>query len=162
MGGEHCGDHRLISVSPGANRPKQSSEVFNGTRPHRLVYSSMTTPPAHAPAADRPSTDSYPDINAPDDDGLNVGLVIEEEVRAVALPETPQARMGLPCNVGRTEQRFRLFFGTGLLAVAAFAPVSRGWKIGLATIGAAELITGTLRYCPVSQALGINTCRGDE
>jgi hypothetical protein len=66
------------------------------------------------------------------------------------------------CNVGHTEQKLRLAAGTALLATAAFAPLSRGWRIGLATLAVAELATGAARYCPVSQLLGINTCEDQE
>ena len=74
---------------------------------------------------------------------------------------TPLARMSR-CNVGRTEQKFRIGAGAALLSAAAFAPISLGWRIGLGMLGAGELITGITRYCPLSEALGINTCRGDE
>ena len=94
--------------------------------------------------------------------GATVAIAVGEEVNFLAQPEPPQRPFGLTCNVGRTEQKFRLGAGAALLAVAAFAPVSRGWKIGLSILGASELITGSLRYCPVSQVLGINTCRGSE
>ncbi len=67
--------------------------------------------------------------------------------------------IGRPCNVGRSEQKLRLAAGTALLAAAAFAPLGRGWRIGLAAAGVAELVTGAIRYCPISQLLGVNTCR---
>lgn len=66
------------------------------------------------------------------------------------------------CNVGRTEQMLRIGVGSALLTAAAFAPVSRGWRIGFALVGVVELVTGAIRYCPVNQALGINTCAEDE
>jgi hypothetical protein len=97
-----------------------------------------------------------------DSESPTVAIAVGEEVNFLAEPEPPQRPFGLTCNVGRTEQKFRLGAGAALLAVAAFAPVSRGWKIGLGILGASELITGSLRYCPVSQALGINTCHGSE
>jgi hypothetical protein len=68
----------------------------------------------------------------------------------------------LPCNVGAGERTFRFVAGGALLAAAAFAPVGRGWRFGLMGLGAMEVITGALRYCPISHALGINTCRADE
>ena len=67
-----------------------------------------------------------------------------------------------PCNVGRTEQTIRLVTGGALLTAAALAPLGRGWRIGLAVLGVAEIVTGATRYCPINQALGINTCRADE
>ena len=106
---------------------------------------------------------SYPDTleagSTNDDFGTNVGEQISAKFQApVEADFSPNQR----CNVGRMEQKFRLGAGTALLAAAAFAPLSRGWRIGLAAFGAAELITGSTRYCPVSNLLGINTCRADE
>jgi hypothetical protein len=66
------------------------------------------------------------------------------------------------CNVGRAEQKFRLAAGAALLAGAAFFPLKNGWRIGLGVAGVFQLITGSIRYCPVSHALGINTCSTAE
>ena len=106
--------------------------------------------------------------NTPQDDfGINVGEQVAEKMESLAY--TPRADDRFParrdtgaCNVGRTEQKFRIGAGTSLLAVAAFAPLSRGWRIGLAAAGLAQLLTGTTRHCPVSQMLGINTCKAGE
>jgi hypothetical protein len=118
----------------------------------------MTTPNSSTP-----TVDVNRDIAASDDFSANAGTVGEEQMHFVAEPERRFApENGLVRNVGRTEQKFRLIAGTAMLAAAAFAPVSRGWSMGLAVLGAAELITGATRYCPVSQALGINTCRDFE
>jgi hypothetical protein len=122
------------------------------------VYQQMTTPNSSSPTVDINS-----DGPAADDFGTNVGAVLEEQIHFVAEPEPGELQeTGTRCNVGRTEQKVRLVAGTAMLAAAAFAPVSSGWKIGLAVLGAAELITGATRYCPVSQALGINTCQRSE
>jgi hypothetical protein len=61
-------------------------------------------------------------------------------------------------NVGRTEQIVRLTAGAALVGAAAFAPLSRGWRIALGTLGATQLLTGSMNYCPLWQALGVNTC----
>jgi hypothetical protein len=114
----------------------------------------MTTPNSSAP-----TVDLHANAMASDDSGPKVGDMIGNKVNYARETLTP---LGLRCNVGRAEQNFRVGAGAALLATAAFAPVSRGWRIGLAALGAAELITGALRYCPVSEALGINTCRQDE
>lgn len=93
---------------------------------------------------------------AADELNINVGEKIAEQLNVrddTALAQTSR------CNVGRTEKKFRLGAGTALLAAAAFAPVSRGWRIGFAVVGIAELVTGAIRYCPVNQAFGIDTCR---
>lgn len=103
------------------------------------------------------------DGTATDEFGTNVG-----EALAAKFDFEPQLwaeeDMGESsrCNVGRTEQKFRIVTGGALLAIAAFAPLGRGWRIGLAVLGAAELATGAMRYCPINQALGINTCREEE
>jgi hypothetical protein len=100
--------------------------------------------------------------------GTNVGEMIDRQldVRPEQMnteeAEPSQPMQSSRCNVGKTEQKFRLGAGAALLAAAAFAPVSRGWRIGFAVLGAAELVTGTTRYCPVSKMLGINTCRPGE
>jgi hypothetical protein len=97
-----------------------------------------------------------------DDAGPVISVIAEEEVSIATQPWSQQYGRNRRCNVGRTEQKFRIGGGLALLAAAAFAPLDRGWRIGLAVLGAAEVITGTTRYCPVSQLLGINTCRADE
>lgn len=122
-------------------------------------YTGMNTTTDPITAAELPTAES-----SADQFGINVGEQIESRMQSQAQePQrfeetTPSSR----CNVGRTEQKYRLAAGTALLATAAFAPLSRGWRIGLAALGVAELITGSTRYCPVSQLLGINTCQRDE
>jgi hypothetical protein len=120
----------------------------------------MTTPNSNTPA--KPNIDLQADAMASDDARASAGDMISRPANYAGEPLKMQRPMGLPCNVGRTEQKFRLGTGTALLAAAAFAPVSRGLQIGLAAVGVAELITGSLRYCPVSQALGINTCQAER
>lgn len=97
-----------------------------------------------------------------DEFGTNVGELIAEKVNLV--PEAAETNLASTsrCNVGYTEQKIRIGVGTALLAAAAFAPVSRGWRIGLGVFGAAEILTGALRYCPVSQLVGVNTCSDGE
>ncbi|WP_088226570.1 DUF2892 domain-containing protein [Desulfosporosinus sp. FKB] len=56
------------------------------------------------------------------------------------------------CNVGNTEQIVRIIIGTIIVLLGlAF----RSWW-GL--IGLLGIATGLLRYCPVSNILGISTC----
>lgn len=127
----------------------------------------MTTSNTVEPAVTTP-----PDPRPAEDFGTSLGEVLSQETetppaQALAVAEEPRflessSTTGRRCNVGRTEQKFRLAMGAGLITAAAFAPLSRGWRIALGVAGAAELITGSLRYCPVSQLFGINTCRGDE
>lgn len=44
------------------------------------------------------------------------------------------------------------------MAFALFAKVGRRKRALLLSLGAVQLITGLSRYCPLNQALGINTC----
>ena len=62
-------------------------------------------------------------------------------------------------NVGGWDRNLRLILGAGALLACLAAPMRRSWKIGLLTFAASELLTGTTRYCPVNEALGINTSR---
>lgn len=64
------------------------------------------------------------------------------------------------CNVGQTEQIIRISTGVALITAAAVAPINRGLRLGMAAVGMMELITGSTRYCPLWQSLGINTNRG--
>jgi hypothetical protein len=132
----------------------------------------MTTFPTSSP-----TTSLEPEANPEQQPvfGTNLGERIEEQMPAAPDLSTSQPAPSADheptfeeriahsrCNVGRTEQKVRLVAGTALLAAAAFAPMSRGWRIGLAAFGIAELVTGATRYCPVSQLLGVNTCREER
>ncbi len=66
-------------------------------------------------------------------------------------------------NVGGFDRTGRIVIGI-VLAVAALASahVAMGWRIGALVIAAIALITAGARYCPVNQALGINTAEGKE
>ena len=101
----------------------------------------------------------FAETEGSEDFSTNVGMLLEEEVGFTTSPVREETSR---CNVGRTEQKLRWAAGAALLGAAAFAPLSRGWRIGLGVLGVAEIITGTTRYCPASQLLGINTCRADE
>lgn len=62
----------------------------------------------------------------------------------------------MKCNVGRTEQIIRIVVGA-IILVVGFA-LGSWWGI----IGLLPILTGALRYCPVSDALGISTCKVEE
>ncbi len=62
----------------------------------------------------------------------------------------------MKCNVGRTEQIVRILVGIGVVLAGLYF---RSWW-GL--IGIIPIITGSIRYCPLSDVLGISTCRVDE
>ncbi len=65
-------------------------------------------------------------------------------------------------NVGRNESKVRILLGVACLGAACTVERLGGWRWLLAASGAAELITGLTRYCPVNQALGIDNTQGDE
>lgn len=58
----------------------------------------------------------------------------------------------MKCNVGRTEQIVRVVIGTVIVLIGVYF---RSWW-GL--IGLVPIITGAIRYCPISAVLGISTC----
>ncbi len=60
-------------------------------------------------------------------------------------------------NVGGWDRNTRWILGTGALVAGLIAPVRRSWRIGLLAFAATELVTAGTRYCPVNQALGVNT-----
>lgn len=64
----------------------------------------------------------------------------------------------MKCNVGMAEQSIRI--GAGLLAVgigllAGLSSTIAGVILG---VGAILLITGIVRFCPLSALFGISTC----
>jgi len=58
----------------------------------------------------------------------------------------------MKCNVGITEQIVRIVIGVVIVLLGVYF---RSWW-GL--IGLVPIITGSIRYCPVSDVLGITTC----
>jgi hypothetical protein len=62
------------------------------------------------------------------------------------------------CNVGGTDRTIRLAAGVTALGLGLFGPMSRTGRIIALTVGASALFSGITRYCPINQALGINTC----
>jgi hypothetical protein len=64
----------------------------------------------------------------------------------------------MKCNVGGTERSIRI--GAGLLAmgIGLFAGLSSTIAGVVLGVGAILLITGTVRFCPLSALFGINTC----
>ena len=61
----------------------------------------------------------------------------------------------MKCNVGKTEQIIRISIGIGIIL---FGLYFRSWW---GIIGIIPIITGSIRYCPLSDVLGISTCRID-
>ncbi len=62
-------------------------------------------------------------------------------------------------NVGRLDRDIRLIVGAAALVTGLTVPLPRGWRIGLFSLAASNLITAATQYCPINQALGINTDR---
>jgi len=58
----------------------------------------------------------------------------------------------MKCNVGKTEQIVRIVIGVAIVFLGLYF---RSWW---GVIGLVPIITGLIRYCPVSDALGISTC----
>jgi len=62
----------------------------------------------------------------------------------------------MKCNVGGTERFIRLVVGAIMLFLGLY--LRSWWGI----IGLVPLITGAIRYCPISDLLGISTCKVDN
>ena len=60
-------------------------------------------------------------------------------------------------NVGGWDRNTRWILGGGAVIASLVAPVRLPWRIGLLLFGASELMTAGTRYCPLNEALGINT-----
>ena len=58
----------------------------------------------------------------------------------------------MKCNVGGTEQIIRIVIGVSIVLIGLY--FSNWWGI----IGLVPIITGLIRYCPISNLLGISTC----
>jgi hypothetical protein len=65
-------------------------------------------------------------------------------------------------NVGGMDRDVRLLGGGFLVAMGIFSDLGAGWRIGAAALGVMELTTAFSRYCPVNQAMGINTADPKE
>ena len=61
----------------------------------------------------------------------------------------------MKCNIGGTERFIRLVVGVIMLFLGLY--LRSWWGI----IGLVPLITGAIRYCPISAVLGISTCKAD-
>jgi len=61
----------------------------------------------------------------------------------------------MKCNIGRTERFIRLVVGAIILFLGLH--FRTWWGI----IGLVPIITGAIRYCPISALLGISTCKVD-
>ncbi len=65
----------------------------------------------------------------------------------------------MECNVGGADRAARAAAGAGLLTASALAEAGTGWKALMAGLGAIGVVTAAIRYCPVNELLGVDTCR---
>lgn len=59
----------------------------------------------------------------------------------------------MKCNVGGTERIIRITIGGVILLSGLY------YKSWWGIIGLAPIITGAIRYCPLSAVLGVSTCK---
>jgi sulfite exporter TauE/SafE len=62
----------------------------------------------------------------------------------------------MKCNVGDTERMIRIIAGTLILLLGLY------FKSWWGVIGLIPIITGAVRYCPVSAILGVSTCEANK
>ena len=62
----------------------------------------------------------------------------------------------MKCNIGKTEQTIRIVMGIVILLIGLYF---RSWW---GVIGIVPIITGAIRYCPLSDVLGVSTCKEDK
>lgn len=65
----------------------------------------------------------------------------------------------MQCNVGGADRAVRLGFGAALLGAGSFAEMSARVRLASFLAGAIAVGTASIRYCPASALLGVNTCR---
>jgi hypothetical protein len=64
----------------------------------------------------------------------------------------------MECNVGGVEKNVRLATGIASILLGMFAPLRRGARVSLVSLGAIEMVTALSGYCPLNQMIGRNTC----
>lgn len=62
-------------------------------------------------------------------------------------------------NVGGWDRNLRFIVGGAALAAVLGVPMKSGWKALLAAVGISELVTASTEYCPLNEAMNINTRR---
>jgi hypothetical protein len=62
----------------------------------------------------------------------------------------------MKCNVGQTEKTIRILAGSLIIILGLY--FKSWWGI----IGLAPIITGAIGWCPVSQVLGVSTCKEED
>ena len=97
--------------------------------------------------------------------GCTAAVALAKELRSRSCRVFPpsggvvsgEVRLFMTENVGGWDRRMRWGLGATALVVALTAPIPRGWRISLVSFAATEFLTAGTRYCPLNQALGINT-----
>lgn len=67
----------------------------------------------------------------------------------------------MQCNVGEKDRTLRLVAGGVALSFALFGRLGPACKLIALAVGASALTTGLTRYCPLNQALGLDSSAGD-
>lgn len=63
----------------------------------------------------------------------------------------------MKCNVGGAERAVRIIIGLVILPIT-YLYLTAGLAIAGYIVGGIALVTGLVRFCPVSALLGISTC----
>ncbi len=63
----------------------------------------------------------------------------------------------MKCNVGGIERAVRIILGLAILPIT-YLSLSGGLAIAGYVVGGIALVTGLVRFCPLSALLGISTC----
>ncbi len=64
----------------------------------------------------------------------------------------------MKCNVGGIDRAFRADMAVAGLMLGLFGRLPRPWRYLAFILGSTATFTATTGYCPLNQALGINTC----
>jgi hypothetical protein len=70
-------------------------------------------------------------------------------------PET--SRFSYERNVGGWDRNIRFILGGASLAAGLLGPFRAPWRVALLALAATQLSTASSQYCPLNQALRINT-----
>lgn len=62
----------------------------------------------------------------------------------------------MKCNVGLTEQKLRVIAGATLIGLGAYYNTK-----SLAALGLVPILTGMLRWCPINEVMGYNSCEAN-
>lgn len=62
----------------------------------------------------------------------------------------------MKCNVGKTERTIRIILGFLIVSIGVY------YKSWWGVVGFAPIITGLIGYCPLSDILGISTCKNQK